>query len=106
MCFTENVKGGSILDKQIKGTLICDILHLIGIVATGVKGSGAKSGQSINERESFREKQQQRKKTKDKMKTSLFPLSPKESIPLSSSDWEIIYDLEDEYARRGNFFRT
>lgn len=60
--------GSSLLDKKIKGILLSDTLHLVGI-----SSSASETFSSNNE--------------------------------TIDDKWKMIYKLEDEYTRRGNFFR-
>ncbi len=85
------------LDRKIKTSLICDILNLIGFIP-------------YNKRKLVKEQQRQKVEGKTKrpsrIKEDLANLSSENCLDkLRSEDWNILFELDEEYHRRGHFLR-
>ena len=75
------------MDKRIKGSLIANMFNLIGIIPY----------QSDNQREKLEDQRKNAPKEWMENWDAFF-------CSLTSQQWErVIFDLEDEFARRGHF---
>lgn len=81
---------------NIKGYLITDILHLVGIVP--------KEKIEHDNLECNKENKLIKTEVLERRKADFYESMINPEL-LSNSEWEMIYDLEDEYIRRGHFFR-
>jgi len=104
-----SLMGSSPLDQKIKGTLMADVFHLTGMVpfdesALKTEKANEKAMRMAGTYKSIK------KNSSGRMLQDLWRKNPHrpETVNLgnlSDEDWEMIYDLEDEYSRRGHFTR-
>jgi tubulin polyglutamylase TTLL4 len=102
-----SLMGSSPLDQKIKGTLMADCFHLIGNVPYD---EAALKGDGVKERIRRMSGNYKSKKGSSRLNQELWrrnPTSPGSVNlhELSEDDWGQIFDLEDEFARRGHFTR-
>lgn len=94
-----SLSSSSPMDKKIKNTLLTDILHLVGLVPYNSK-----------KLEKERDAHTRRRLLGKVSKKPLRQRTARELLDctledLTEADLEVLCDLEDEYARRGNFER-
>ena len=97
------------LDQKIKGTLMADVFHLIGNVPYDEKA--LKSDRLVEKMQrrsgSYRSKKNVSggRNNQDLWRRNPTHPGTVNMHELSEDDWETVYDLEDEFARRGHFTR-
>ncbi|GMH62764.1 hypothetical protein TrRE_jg1675 [Triparma retinervis] len=102
-----SLMGSSPLDQKIKGTLMADVFHLIGNVPYDDK---AIKSDNLKERLMRRAGTYRSKTTSKRSNQDLWRVNPTHPgtvnfHDLSDEDWELIFDAEDEYSRKGHFTR-
>ncbi|GMH62015.1 hypothetical protein TrST_g14158 [Triparma strigata] len=104
-----SLMGSSPLDQKIKGTLMADVFHLIGNVPYDEKA--LKSDKIIEKMQRRAGSFKSRKSvSSNRSNQDLWRKNPTHPgtvnmHDLTEDDWEKIYDLEDEYSRKGHFTR-
>ena len=102
-----SLMGSSPLDREIKGTLMADIFHLVGYVP--YDGKQVTRDEKKTKANKLRGINDGRSKALLSRRQDAWRRNPSpESIALAElqpEDWEVVYESEDEFARRGHFER-
>ena len=102
-----SLMGSSPLDREIKGTLMADIFHLVGFVP--YDGKQVTRDEKKTKANKLRGINDGRSKALLSRRQDAWRRNPSpESIALAElqpEDWEVVYESEDEFARRGHFER-
>ena len=106
-----SLSSSSPLDKRIKNKLLCDTFHIIGFKPYNHREEDRLQERGNMERlhhgssHKSRPSTGSRRNSREFVSRNVLQLSPGKLSNLSDKDMEVLYEMEEEYARRGDFTR-
>lgn len=102
-----SIASGSPLDQRIKGNLMTDLFHMVGVRPADTKRLAASSTQGVGIRHlRTRARPRSAVSSLPTNRMNVFDLDKRGAAALTAPAAEVIREAEDEYARRGGFVRV